>query len=113
MSGCTLNDCVRTNTDPKYLSCLIVDKIEKTNTFLYKLICQYGALENKFSEVRLFVNLKHARPNELKQIDVHNLKIITIIEASKVYSSGSTTGHTCNYRGNCMKKTCLCNSENY
>jgi hypothetical protein len=36
-----LNDCVRivineigrTTIDPKYLSCLIVDKIEKTNIF--------------------------------------------------------------------------------
>jgi hypothetical protein len=51
--------------------------------FLYKLICRYGVLENTF-EVGQFVNLKDACPNELKQIDIHNLKTTTIIEASKL-----------------------------
>jgi hypothetical protein len=50
------------------------------------------------------VNLKDACPNELKQIDIHNLKTITIIEASKLYSRGSTAGCTYNSRGNCERK---------
>jgi hypothetical protein len=50
------------------------------------------------------VNLKDACPNELKKIDIHNLKTITIIEASKLYSRGSTTKRTCNSRSNCEKK---------
>ncbi|CAF2910916.1 unnamed protein product, partial [Rotaria sp. Silwood2] len=108
-----LNDCVgiaihpvdRTNTDPKYLPCLIIEKTEKNNLFLYKLTCQYGVLENIF-EVGQFVNLKDACPDELKQIDVGYLKSITLIEASKLYSRGSTTGHTCNCRGKCANKTC-------
>jgi hypothetical protein len=73
--------------------------------FLYKLTCQYGVLENTF-EVRQFVNLKNTCPNELKQINIHNFKTITIIEVSKLYSSGSTTGRTYNSRRNCKKKTC-------
>jgi transposase InsO family protein len=114
-----LNDCVgisihsvdRTNTDPKYLPCLVVDKFEKNNIFLYKLICQYGALENTF-EVGQLVDLKAACPDELKHIDADNLMPITIIEASKLYSRGSTTGHTCNCRGKCATKTCPCKKEN-
>jgi hypothetical protein len=114
-----LNDCVgiamhpvdRTNTDPKYLPCLIIEKTEKNNLFLYKLTCQYGVLENTF-EVGQFVNLKDACPNELKQIDVDNLKPITLIAASKLYSRGSTTGHTCNCRGKCATKTCPCKKQN-
>jgi len=81
------------------------------NSFLYKLICQYGVLENTF-EVEQFMNLKDACPNELKQIDIHHLKTITIIEASKLYSRGSTTKLTCNSRSNCEKKTCPCKKEN-
>jgi hypothetical protein len=38
------------------------------------------------------MNLKDACPDELKQIDVSTLKLISIIEASKLYSRGSTTG---------------------
>ena len=99
-----LNDCVgiaihsldRTNTDPKYLPCLIVEKIEKNN-FLYKLICQYGILDNTF-EVGQFVYLKDVCPYELKNVKADKLKPITIIESSKLYSRSSTTGNTCNCR---------------
>ncbi|CAF5026545.1 unnamed protein product, partial [Rotaria sp. Silwood1] len=108
-----INDCVgiaihtvdRTNTDPKYLPCLIIEKNEKNNISLYKLICQYGILQNTF-EAGQFMNLKDACPNELKQIDVSTLKPITIIEASKLYSRGSTTGRTCNCQGKCATKSC-------
>ncbi|CAF1079003.1 unnamed protein product [Rotaria sp. Silwood1] len=106
-----INDCVgiaihtvdRTNTDPKYLPCLIIEKNEKNNISLYKLICQYGILQNTF-EAGQFMNLKDACPNELKQIDVSTLKPITIIEASKLYSRGSTTDRTCNCQGNNNKQ---------
>ncbi|CAF4989283.1 unnamed protein product, partial [Rotaria sp. Silwood1] len=41
----------------------------------------------------------NACPIELKNVNVDNSKPITIIEASKLYSHGSTTGRTCNCRG--------------
>ncbi len=114
-----LNDCVgieihavdRTNTDPKYLPCIIIDKFEKNNVSLFKLVCQYGVLTNVF-EVNQFVNLKDACPDELKHVKVDDLEPITIIEASKLYSRGSTTGRTCNCRGKCANKTCPCKREN-
>jgi hypothetical protein len=71
----------------------------------------YGVLENKF-EVGQFVDLKDACPNELKQTNVGNLKSITLIEASKLYSRCSTTGHTCNCRGKCSTRSCPCKKEN-
>ena len=49
--------------------------------FLYKLICQYDILQNRFKAGQ-FMNLKDACPNELKQIDVSSLKPIILIEAS-------------------------------
>ena len=106
-----MNDCVgiaihsvdRTNTDPKYLPCLIVEKIEKNNNFLYELICQYGILDNTF-EVGQFVDLKDVCPYELKNVKADKLKPITIIEASKLYSHSSTTGNTCNCRSKCEKQ---------
>ncbi|CAF3196073.1 unnamed protein product [Rotaria socialis] len=114
-----LNDCVgieihsadRTNTDPKYLPCIISEKFEKNNIFLFKLICQYGILDHTF-EAGQFVNLKEACPNELKNLDISNLKPITIIAATKLYSRGSTTGQTCNCRGKCATKICPCKREN-
>ncbi|CAF2691319.1 unnamed protein product [Rotaria sp. Silwood2] len=114
-----INDCVgleihpvdRTNTDPKYLPCRIVEKTAKNNVFLYKLICQYGVLQKSF-EVGQFVNLNDACPDELKKINADNLKPITLIEASKLYARGSVTGRTCNCRSKCSTKTCPCKKVN-
>ncbi len=114
-----LKDCVgieihsvdRTNTDPKYLRCIIVEKFEKNKIFLFKLVCQYGVLTNTF-EAGQFVNLKDACSNELKHVNVDNLKPITIIEASRLYSRGSTTEHTCNCRSKCAARTCPCKKAN-
>ncbi|CAF5190369.1 unnamed protein product, partial [Rotaria sp. Silwood1] len=107
-----INDCVgieihavdRTNTDPKYLTCRIIEKKENDNGFLYKLICQYGVLQNTF-EVGQLVNLNDACPDELKKIKVDDLKPITLIEASKLYARGCVTGRTCNCRSKCSTKT--------
>ena len=71
---------------------LLLKKLKKNDRFLYKLICQYGVLGNVF-EVGQFVNFKDACPNELKQMDVDNLKTIILIEVSMFYSCGSTTEH--------------------
>ncbi|CAF1474051.1 unnamed protein product [Adineta steineri] len=83
-----LNDCVdieihsvdETNTDPKYLPCIIVEKYERNNILLFKLIW----------------SIQDACSNDLKLVNIDNLTPITIIEVSKLYSRGSTTGHTCN-----------------
>ncbi|CAF3902852.1 unnamed protein product [Rotaria sp. Silwood1] len=114
-----INDCVgieihavdRTNTDPKYLTCRIIEKKENDNGFLYKLICQYGVLQNTF-EVGQLVNLNDACPDELKKIKVDDLKPITLIEASKLYARGCVTGRTCNCRSKCSTKTCPCKRSN-
>ncbi len=64
----------------------------------------YGILQNTFEAVK-FMTIKDACLNEFKQIDVSTLKPITIIEASKLYSRGSTTGRTCNCQGKCATET--------
>ena len=110
-AGIAIHPVNRTNPDPKYLPCLIIKKTERNDRFLYKLICQYGVLNNVF-KVRQLVNLKDACSNELKQIDVDNLKTIALIEASKLYFRGSTTGHTCNCRSKCATRTCPYKKEN-
>ena len=67
----------------KYLPCRIIEKTEKDTTFLYKLSCEYGVLQNNFDAGQL-VNLNDAYPNELKQIDADKLKPMTLIEVSKL-----------------------------
>ena len=97
-----ISDCVgieiysvdRTDNDPKYLPCNIIEKTEKNNTFLYKLLCEYDVLQDTF-DTGQFVNLNDAYPNELRQIDVDKLKPITLIEASKLYARGCVPGRTC------------------
>jgi len=114
-----LNDCVRiaihpvdgTNIEQQYLLCLIIEKTEKNDRFLHKLICQYDVLENKF-EVGHLLNLKDPCPNEFKQMNVDNLKTITLIKASKLYSCGYKTGCTCNCHGKCATRTCPYKKEN-
>jgi hypothetical protein len=59
-----------------------------------------------------FVNLKDACPNELKHVNVDSLKPISITEASKLYSRGSITEHTCNCRSKCATETCPCKKAN-
>ncbi|CAF3618590.1 unnamed protein product [Rotaria sp. Silwood2] len=73
-----------TNTDAKLLPCLIVEKLETDKNVTFKLVCQYGKLENTYS-IEHLVDLKLACPDELKQIVINNLKGITFIEACKLY----------------------------
>ncbi|CAF1200010.1 unnamed protein product, partial [Didymodactylos carnosus] len=47
-------------------------------------VCQYGKLQNVFS-VENLVDLKSACPQELKQLNVHELKDISFIEACKLH----------------------------
>jgi hypothetical protein len=97
----------RTNTDAKYLPCLIIEKIENNKNVLYKLVCQYGKLQDTFS-IEHLVDLKSACPDELKKIVIDQLKDITIIEACKLYVRGSLSGHTCDCKGKCATKQCTC-----
>ncbi|CAF4463262.1 unnamed protein product [Rotaria sp. Silwood2] len=110
-----VNDCVgvpihpvdRTNTDAKYLPCLIVEKIKKDKNIMYKLVCQYGKLENTFA-IEHLVDLKSACPQELKQLTIDDLQDITMIEACKLYVRGSISGSTCDCKGKCATKQCPC-----
>ena len=109
---------IEVNTDEKnfydkvdeYINSL-AEKFRENNISLFKLICQYGILTNTF-EAAQFVNLNDACPIELKNVNVDNLKPITIIESAKLYSCGSKTGRTCNCRGKCGTKTCPCKKDN-
>ncbi len=74
---------------------------------MYKLVCQYGKLQNTFA-VEHFVDLKSACPDELKQIVIDDFKDITMIEARKLYARGSISGRTCDCKGKCFTKQCPC-----
>ncbi|CAF1617561.1 unnamed protein product, partial [Didymodactylos carnosus] len=97
-----VNDCVgvkiheadRTNTDAKLLPCLIVEKISKNNSVIFRLACQYGILTNTFSLGEV-IDLKSACLKPLKKIDVEDLENITFIEACKLFVRGSVSGSTC------------------
>ncbi|CAF1373824.1 unnamed protein product [Didymodactylos carnosus] len=102
-----VNDCVgvridtadRTNTDPKLLPCLIVEKSSKDGTGVFRLSCQYGKLLNLFS-VQDLVDLKSSCPQELRQTDVNALDNVTFIEACKLYARGSVSSSTCDCKTN-------------
>ena len=110
-----VNDCIgirihtvdRTNTDTKLLPCLIVEKPVQDNIPTFKLVCQYGKLENTYLLEHL-VDLKMACPQKLKQIVIDDLKDITFIEACKRYVRASVTGHICDCNGKCGTKQCPC-----
>ncbi|CAF1363369.1 unnamed protein product [Adineta steineri] len=110
-----LNDCVgvkihtvdRTNTDANVLPCLIIEKIVKDNTIIFKLACEYGKLVNTYS-VEQLVDLKLVYPDKLKQLVIDDLNDITFIEACKLYVRTSTTGQTCDCKGKCVTRQCPC-----
>ena len=110
-----LNDCVgikihtddRTNIDAKLLPCLIIGKTEEYKNMTFRLSCQYGKLEGKYS-VEQFVDFKMARLEGFNHIVIDDLKDITFIEACKCYVHASTTDSTCNCKDKCGTKHCLC-----
>ncbi|CAF1180310.1 unnamed protein product [Rotaria sordida] len=111
-----LNDCVGIkfhtvdilNTDAKLLPCLIVDKIEKDEKITFKLVCQYGKLENSYS-VEHLIDVKLACPEELKPIVLDDLKDITFIRTCKFHVRASTTGRTCDCKRTFMEVQSLLN----
>ena len=82
-------------------------KLVQDNIPTYKLVCQYGKLENTHLLEHL-VDLKMACPEELKQTVIDDLKDITFIEACKLYVRASVTGHICDCKGKCGIKQCPC-----
>ncbi|CAF4583990.1 unnamed protein product, partial [Didymodactylos carnosus] len=114
-----VNDCVgvqihtvdRTNTDAKLLPCLIPEKNRKNDDLVFKLVCQYAKLQNAFS-VENLVDLKSAYPQELKQLNVDELKGISFIEACKLYVSGAVSGSTCDCKSKCTTEHCPCKKAN-
>ena len=106
-----LYDCVgvkihpvdRTNRDAKVLACLIIDKIEQDEQVKFKLVCEYGKLDNFYSLEHL-IDLKMACQGESKNIAIDNLKNITFIEVCKFYVRASTTGQTSDCNSKCRTK---------
>ncbi|CAF1475296.1 unnamed protein product, partial [Didymodactylos carnosus] len=109
--GVQIHTVDRTNTDAKLLPCLILEKTKKNDDLVFKLVCQYGKLQNAFS-VENFVDLKSACPQELKQLNVHELKDISFIEACKLYVRGAVSGSTCDCKSKCATKHCPCKKAN-
>ncbi|CAF4566871.1 unnamed protein product, partial [Didymodactylos carnosus] len=79
-----INDCVevqihtagRTNTDPKLLPCIVIEKNKKGDSTVFKLARQYGVLQNSFS-VDHFVELKSSCPQVLKELNIGELNDIS------------------------------------
>ena len=105
--GVKIHPVDRTNTDAKVLPCLIIEKIEHDEQVKFKLVCEYGKLDNFYSLEHL-IDLNMACPGELKHIVVDNLKNITFIEAYKLHVRASTTGQTCDCKSKCRTKLYGC-----
>ncbi|CAF1494586.1 unnamed protein product [Didymodactylos carnosus] len=105
--GVTIHEADRTNADAKFLPCLIVEKISKNNSVIFRLTCQYGILTNTFS-VGEVIDLKSACPKPLKETDVEDLENITFIEACKLFVRGSVSRSTCDCKTKCATKKCPC-----
>ncbi|CAF1005837.1 unnamed protein product [Didymodactylos carnosus] len=80
-----------TNTDAKLLSSLIIEKIHNKDSVAFKLVCQYGKLQNAFS-IENLVDLKYVCPQKLKQLDVDEFKDISFVDACDMRGVKMTCG---------------------
>ena len=113
-SNCAIGDYVgikidkvdRTNTDPKILPSIIVEKFNDK----IKVACIFGII-NHLWPLTSIVKLT-AVPEELVQLKTTDLKPISIITASKLFVRGAINGITCSYKGACKNKQCACKKNN-
>ncbi|CAF0978657.1 unnamed protein product [Rotaria sordida] len=100
--GLKIDKVDRTNTDPKLLPCMIIEK----EADRMKLACVHGII-NKWFTVDVLVGLS-AVPHELVNLQLNGLPEISMITASKLYVRGGVNGVCCSCKGGCKTKQCAC-----
>ncbi|CAF1587690.1 unnamed protein product [Rotaria magnacalcarata] len=78
-AGLQIHKVDRTNTDPRLLPCIIIEKEDEQ----VKLACIHGIIDQWWT-VNMLVGLS-AVPHELVHLKVDDLQKISMITASKLY----------------------------
>ncbi|CAF0810356.1 unnamed protein product [Didymodactylos carnosus] len=108
--GLRIDSVDRTNTDAKLLPCLIISKVTKESDVVFRLVCQFGEIQNLYT-VESLVDLKSSCPTQLKSVDFSKLDGITFTEACKLFVRGAISGKTCDCKGECNTKHCPCKKQ--
>jgi hypothetical protein len=103
VSQLSLDISISTNTDPKILPSIIV---EKNNNKKVKVACMFGII-NQWLPLESLVKLS-AVPEQLVQLDKTQLKEISVISATKLFVRDAVNGITCCCKGGCKTKQCAC-----
>ena len=104
--GIKINKVDRTNTDPKILASVVIEK--KQNKI--KVACEHGII-NQWWSVDSLVQLSSV-PEALINLKTSELKEISFITASRYFIRGGINGVTCSCKGGCRTKQCACRKKN-
>ncbi|CAF2514846.1 unnamed protein product [Rotaria sp. Silwood2] len=105
--GLQIHKVDRTNTDPKLLPCMIIEKEAEQ----VKLACIHGIIDQWWT-INVLVGLS-AVPHELVHLQVDDLQKISMITASKLYVRGAVNGVCCSCKGGCKTKQCACKKNKF
>jgi hypothetical protein len=104
--GLRIDKVDRTNTDPKILPCVVVERKDEQ----VKLACVYGIIDQWWS-IDSVIGLS-AVPDELVNLKMNDLRELSMITASKLYVRGAVNGVCCSCKGGCKTKQCACRKNN-
>ena len=100
--GLRVDKVDRTNTDPKILPCVVIERKEEQA----KLACVFGIL-NQWWSLDVLIGIS-AVPKELLEIKIDDMSEISMISASKLYVRGAVNGVCCSCKSGCRNKQCSC-----
>ena len=100
--GLRIDKVDRTNTDPKILPCVVVERKDE----LVKLACVNGIIDQLWPMDAL-VSLS-AVPDTLVDLTMNGLPEISVITASKLFVRGAVNGICCSCKSGCKTKQCVC-----
>jgi len=104
--GIKIDKVDRTNTDPKILPGVI---LEKQNDKI-KIACEFGVI-NQWWSMGSIVQLSMV-PETLVNLQTKQLKEISFMTACKLCVRGAVNGVTCSCKGGCKTKQCPCRKKN-
>ncbi|CAF1356602.1 unnamed protein product [Rotaria sordida] len=104
--GIKINKVDRTNTDPKILPAVVLEKKDDK----IKVACEFGIINQWWSLDS--IALLSAVPENLVNLQTSESKEISFITASKLCVRGGIDGVTCSCKGGCKTKQCACRKKN-
>ncbi|CAF3406550.1 unnamed protein product [Rotaria socialis] len=103
--GIKINKVDRTNTDPKILPVVVLEKKDDK----IKVACEFGIINQWWSLDS--VALLSTVPENLVNLQKNELKEISFITASRLFVRGGINGVTCSCKGGCKTKQCPCRKK--